>query len=280
MSGREPTHPARRLPDDPMEPSRRAGEADRPAGREALAELCRAYWYPIYAFIRRKGHAPDAALDLDPVVLRPPDRTRGHRRRRPRQGAVPLVPPGRLRPLPRRPARPRPRPQARRRARPRSRSTPGTPRDATSSSRPTTNPRPPLRPGLGPRPDRPGVRPPAAEHRGRPAPASSTASKGSWPGGPTGRRSRASPTSWALTAAAVESAARGSAGGSPRPSAARSPRPSTTRPPSGSRTRSAPVRGAGPMKLRRLERFRDGFRRRSLINKGGTRPMIRSEPSR
>lgn len=32
--------------------------------RGHLAELCRAYWYPIYAFIRRKGHDPDRALDL------------------------------------------------------------------------------------------------------------------------------------------------------------------------------------------------------------------------
>ncbi len=32
--------------------------------REPLAELCRAYWYPTYAFIRRKGHPPDRALDL------------------------------------------------------------------------------------------------------------------------------------------------------------------------------------------------------------------------
>ena len=32
--------------------------------RAALAELCGAYWYPIYAFIRRKGHDPDLALDL------------------------------------------------------------------------------------------------------------------------------------------------------------------------------------------------------------------------
>ena len=32
--------------------------------REALADLCRAYWYPIYAFIRRKGHDPDEAQDL------------------------------------------------------------------------------------------------------------------------------------------------------------------------------------------------------------------------
>ncbi len=30
----------------------------------ALAELCAAYWYPIYALIRRKGHQPDRALDL------------------------------------------------------------------------------------------------------------------------------------------------------------------------------------------------------------------------
>jgi RNA polymerase sigma factor (sigma-70 family) len=35
-----------------------------PEARAALAELCRAYWYPIYAFIRRKGHDPDEALDL------------------------------------------------------------------------------------------------------------------------------------------------------------------------------------------------------------------------
>ena len=33
-------------------------------GQEALAELCRTYWYPIYAFIRRKGYSPDNALDL------------------------------------------------------------------------------------------------------------------------------------------------------------------------------------------------------------------------
>jgi DNA-directed RNA polymerase specialized sigma24 family protein len=35
-----------------------------PEARAALAELCGAYWYPIYAFIRRKGHDPDEALDL------------------------------------------------------------------------------------------------------------------------------------------------------------------------------------------------------------------------
>jgi RNA polymerase sigma-70 factor (ECF subfamily) len=35
-----------------------------PEARAALAELCRAYWYPIYALIRRKGHGVDEALDL------------------------------------------------------------------------------------------------------------------------------------------------------------------------------------------------------------------------
>jgi RNA polymerase sigma-70 factor (ECF subfamily) len=35
-----------------------------PETRAALAELCGAYWYPIYALIRRKGHDPDEALDL------------------------------------------------------------------------------------------------------------------------------------------------------------------------------------------------------------------------
>jgi RNA polymerase sigma-70 factor (ECF subfamily) len=35
-----------------------------PEARAALAELCGTYWYPIYAFIRRKGHDPDEALDL------------------------------------------------------------------------------------------------------------------------------------------------------------------------------------------------------------------------
>ena len=41
-----------------------AAVGDSPEARDALAELCRAYWYPIYAFIRRRGHGPDDALDL------------------------------------------------------------------------------------------------------------------------------------------------------------------------------------------------------------------------
>jgi RNA polymerase sigma factor (sigma-70 family) len=30
----------------------------------ALATLCELYWYPLYAFVRRRGHDPDAAQDL------------------------------------------------------------------------------------------------------------------------------------------------------------------------------------------------------------------------
>jgi DNA-directed RNA polymerase specialized sigma24 family protein len=41
-----------------------AGDGDAREAHEALAELCAAYWFPLYAFIRRKGHSPDDALDL------------------------------------------------------------------------------------------------------------------------------------------------------------------------------------------------------------------------
>jgi len=42
----------------------RAGSPGLPQARAALAELCAAYWYPIYALIRRKGNGHDQALDL------------------------------------------------------------------------------------------------------------------------------------------------------------------------------------------------------------------------
>ncbi len=32
--------------------------------RAALARLCEAYWYPLYAFVRRQGHLPHDAQDL------------------------------------------------------------------------------------------------------------------------------------------------------------------------------------------------------------------------
>jgi RNA polymerase sigma-70 factor (ECF subfamily) len=41
-----------------------AREPSSPAARQALALLCEAYWYPLYAYIRRRGHAADEAQDL------------------------------------------------------------------------------------------------------------------------------------------------------------------------------------------------------------------------
>jgi RNA polymerase sigma-70 factor (ECF subfamily) len=42
-----------------------AAGADNPArARAALEELCTVYWYPLYAFLRRRGHQPADAEDL------------------------------------------------------------------------------------------------------------------------------------------------------------------------------------------------------------------------
>lgn len=41
-----------------------AGDPDAPLAKESLAELCNAYWYPLYAYIRRRGHDPEQAKDL------------------------------------------------------------------------------------------------------------------------------------------------------------------------------------------------------------------------
>src|SRR5262249_34954448 len=57
-----------------------------PEARDALASLCRAYWYPLYLFIRRRGYQADEARDLvqeyfvrllDGPVLDAADRSKG-----------------------------------------------------------------------------------------------------------------------------------------------------------------------------------------------------------
>src|SRR5688572_32381764 len=40
------------------------GAAGTPTGQEALAELCVRYGYPVYAYLRRCGHAPIAAASV------------------------------------------------------------------------------------------------------------------------------------------------------------------------------------------------------------------------
>jgi RNA polymerase sigma-70 factor (ECF subfamily) len=41
-----------------------AGQTGSEAQAAALEKLCQAYWYPLYAYIRRRGHGPEDAQDL------------------------------------------------------------------------------------------------------------------------------------------------------------------------------------------------------------------------
>jgi RNA polymerase sigma factor (sigma-70 family) len=41
-----------------------AGQTDSPQAGEALERLCRAYWYPLYVYVRRRGYGPEDAQDL------------------------------------------------------------------------------------------------------------------------------------------------------------------------------------------------------------------------
>ncbi len=41
-----------------------AGRSDTTRARAALARLCQTYWYPLYAYVRRRGHSPHDAQDL------------------------------------------------------------------------------------------------------------------------------------------------------------------------------------------------------------------------
>src|ERR1051325_5480584 len=41
-----------------------AGDGVVPANSQALEELCRTYWSPLYAYLRRQGHSPHDAQDL------------------------------------------------------------------------------------------------------------------------------------------------------------------------------------------------------------------------
>jgi RNA polymerase sigma factor (sigma-70 family) len=41
-----------------------ARDRESPDSAAALEALCRAYWYPLYAYVRRLGHSPEDAQDL------------------------------------------------------------------------------------------------------------------------------------------------------------------------------------------------------------------------
>src|ERR1700761_5559883 len=41
-----------------------ARDGDSPRARQAMANLCASYWYPLYAFLRKRGHQAAEAQDL------------------------------------------------------------------------------------------------------------------------------------------------------------------------------------------------------------------------
>ena len=41
-----------------------AGRTDTTRARGALERLCQTYWYPLYAYVRRRGYSPEDAQDL------------------------------------------------------------------------------------------------------------------------------------------------------------------------------------------------------------------------
>ncbi len=63
-----------------------AGDLSQPQCRAALEDLCTAYWYPLYCYLRRRGYTADRAEDfvqgffatlLEDRVLRQADQSRG-----------------------------------------------------------------------------------------------------------------------------------------------------------------------------------------------------------
>src|SRR6266404_3807418 len=46
-----------------------AGGSSSEQGREALGKLCRAYWFPLYDYLRRQGKSPHDAEDLTQAFL-------------------------------------------------------------------------------------------------------------------------------------------------------------------------------------------------------------------
>ena len=41
-----------------------AAQSESQAAEQALEQLCRTYWWPLYGFVRRQGHTPEETQDL------------------------------------------------------------------------------------------------------------------------------------------------------------------------------------------------------------------------
>lgn len=59
-----PTHPGAQFTTTHWSVVLEAGRPESPAAARALEQLCRAYWYPLYAYVRRRGYGPHEAQDL------------------------------------------------------------------------------------------------------------------------------------------------------------------------------------------------------------------------
>jgi RNA polymerase sigma factor (sigma-70 family) len=46
-----------------------AGRRDTPRARDALSRLCQTYWFPLYSFVRQRGHSAEDAQDLTQEFL-------------------------------------------------------------------------------------------------------------------------------------------------------------------------------------------------------------------
>jgi DNA-directed RNA polymerase specialized sigma24 family protein len=46
-----------------------AGQSESPQAAQALERLCRSYWYPLYAYVRRRGYGQEDAQDLTQAFL-------------------------------------------------------------------------------------------------------------------------------------------------------------------------------------------------------------------
>jgi RNA polymerase sigma-70 factor (ECF subfamily) len=58
------TEPPRLFPNTRWSVVLAAREPPSPESAAALEAICRAYWYPLYAYVRRQGHSPHDAQDL------------------------------------------------------------------------------------------------------------------------------------------------------------------------------------------------------------------------
>ncbi|MBN2437824.1 MAG: sigma-70 family RNA polymerase sigma factor [Deltaproteobacteria bacterium] len=47
-----------------------AADGSSPDAERALEEICKTYWFPLYAYIRRRGHTPEDAEDLTQEFFR------------------------------------------------------------------------------------------------------------------------------------------------------------------------------------------------------------------